>query len=216
MSNVKKKLVILGAGPFAEDIAEIVTDTGLYEVTGFVEGIDRERCKQYLAGLPVYWIDDVREMASSVVGICAVGSSARKKFIEQAIGLGLRFTTIIHPTARVSPSASIGTGSLVSAGSIVAAGTVIGSHVIINRGCLVGHHNRIGDHVTISPGASIAGRTQIGDGSYIGIGATVIDGLNIGKNVVVGAGSVVIRDIRDNVMVAGVPTHLIRELDKPQ
>lgn len=213
MPKEKKKLVILGAGPFAEDIAEIVTDTGLYELIGFVEGQDRERCRHQLAGLPILWVDDIKDMGPSVTGICAVGSTARKNFIAQAQELGLKFATVVHPTARLSPSALLGTGTLISAGTIVAASTVIGDHVIINRGCLVGHHNRLGDFVTVSPGANIAGRTIIGDCSYIGIGATVIDGLNIGKNVVVGAGSVVIRDIPDNVMVAGVPTHVIRELN---
>jgi galactoside O-acetyltransferase len=37
-------------------------------------------------------------------------------------------------------------------------------------------------------------------------------GVTIGKNTVIGAGSVVTRDIPDNVLAAGVPCRVIREI----
>lgn len=42
----------------------------------------------------------------------------------------------------------------------------------------------------------------------MGIGSTIINEITIGKKVVIGAGAVVIRDLPDNVMVAGVPAKI--------
>ena len=151
-----------------------------YELVGFVEGISRDRCRQKLLGLPVIWIDDIASLDTSCRAVCAVGSTKRKHFIQQAIGAGLKFTTLVHPAAVVSPTAHLGEGTIVGPGSVIAASTRIGSHVIINRGCLIGHHVEIGDYVTISPGANIGGKTRIGDLCFIGMGAVILDGISVG------------------------------------
>lgn len=67
----------------------------------------------------ILWIDDVSELDGNCRGICAVGSSKRKKFIEQAQSKGLKFTTFAHPSAFISSSSTLGTGTIVGAGSII-------------------------------------------------------------------------------------------------
>ncbi|MBW3695836.1 sugar O-acetyltransferase [Vibrio sp. T187] len=52
----------------------------------------------------------------------------------------------------------------------------------------------------------------IGDNVWIGGGVIVCPGVNIGKNTVIGAGSVVTKDIPANVVAAGNPCKVIREL----
>ena len=208
-----QKLVILGASLFAEEIADFVSQIDTYELAGFVEGIDPNKCHQTLFGLSVMWIDNVAKLDNSYRGVCAVGATKRKEFIEQALALGLQFTEIVHPSARVSQTALLEEGTIVNAGAIVAAKSKIGRHVILNRGSLIGHHVVIGDYVTISPGANIAGKVKIGDCSYVAMGAVVLDGVSIGCNAIVGAGAVVTRDVPDRVQVVGVPARVVKELD---
>lgn len=212
--NKKQKIIILGASLFAEDVADYVSMIVEYELVGFVEGLNRDKCHETLIGLPVIWIDDVAKLDSSYKGVCAVGTTKRHKFIQQARSLGLRFTKIVHPSAIVSSIAVLGQGTIVAPGTVIAANTKIGSHVIVNRGSLIGHHVEIGNYVTISPGANIGGRSKIGDFSYIGMGAIIIDGVSIGNNTVVGAGAVVTRDVPDFVQVVGVPARIVKELNK--
>ena len=89
---------------------------------------------------------------------------------------------------------------------------------------------RIGDNAQIAPNVSIytAGHpihpdsrnsgyeygieVSIGDNVWIGGNAVIMPGVTIGNNAVIGAGSVVTRDIPDNVIAAGNPCRIIREI----
>jgi len=206
------ELYILGSSLYAEEIADYVIESGEYTLSGFIEGLDQEKCNQKLLDLDILWINDISKLDNNCRGICAVGSPKRKSFIHEAASLGLQFATFIHPSAHVSSTSTLGSGTIVSAGSIIAVKTSIGNHVIINRGCLIGHHVSIGNYVTVSPGANIAGKVVIGEGSYIGMGAIVLDGISIGKNVIVGSGAVVTKDVPDNVQVVGLPARIVKEL----
>jgi maltose O-acetyltransferase len=53
----------------------------------------------------------------------------------------------------------------------------------------------------------------IGDNVWIGGHAVINPGVKIGNNVVIAAGAVVTKDVPDNVVVAGVPARVIRELE---
>ena len=89
---------------------------------------------------------------------------------------------------------------------------------------------KIGDNAQIAPNVSIytAGHPvhpdsrnsgyeygiaiTIGDNVWIGGNTCILPGVTIGNNVVIGAGSVVTKDIPDNVIAAGNPCKIIREI----
>jgi sugar O-acyltransferase (sialic acid O-acetyltransferase NeuD family) len=211
----KPPLLILGAGLFAEDVADIVLASNDWELAGFVEGIDRSRCTRERRGPPVFWIDDIHKLASSHSAICAVGSTKRERLIEQARSAGIRFTKLLHPSAQVSASATLDEGVIIGAGSVVGAQTHLGAHVLVGRGALIGHHVVVGSYSTVSPGCNIAAQCAIGVGTYLGIGATLIDRLRIGSGCVVGAGALVTRDLPDRVQAVGAPARAVkREIER--
>ncbi len=210
----RRRLVILGAGGYAEEVADLASEHDRYEIVAFIEGRRREACGTSVHGVPVLWIDDIPSLPENCVAVCAVGSPARSAFIAEASARGLRFGTFVHPSAHVSRSARLGAGCIVGPHVVVAAHTTIGEHVILNRGVLVGHHASIGDCVTLSPGANVAGRTRIGEGAFIGMGAVILDGLTVGEGAVVGSGAVVTRDVPARVQVLGVPARSVRTLEE--
>ena len=55
-------------------------------------------------------------------------------------------------------------------------------------------------------------KTIIKKGASVGANATILPGITIGYNSIVGAGSVVTKDIPDNVIVAGNPAKIIRQI----
>ena len=209
--STREKVVILGTSFFAPEVLDLIEDTGRYEVTAFVENWEREKTKQPFLRRPVIWIEDAASLASSHKAVCSLGTTHRQQFIQQAHALGFQFTSIIHPTARLSSMSTVGEGSILSAGVIVGSNTKIGNHVIVNRGSLIGHNTEIHDYVTISPGANIAGVVTIGEASYVSIGAIVLDRITVGHHALIGAGAVVTQDVPDRVQVMGVPAKITKK-----
>lgn len=203
-------LIILGARSFAREVADLLSDLPAFTLTGFVENLERDRCAEPIDGLPVFWVDALADLARTCRGICALGSTERRGLIEEASRHGLRFVTIVHPSARVSSRSTVGEGAIVCPGVHIASQTTIGRHVLVNRGALIGHNVDVGDYVTIGPGANIAGFCRIGAGTYIGIGATIVDRVTVGTGAVVAAGAIVQRDVPDHTMVAGPGARAIR------
>ena len=204
-------LLILGTRTLAEDVADLVGDIPAFELAGFVENMNRERCSETIDGLPVIWFEELPGYAATHHAVCALATTQRSRFTDQAEAAGMQFATVVHGTSRVSSRSAVGEGSIVSAGVVVATRTQIGRHVFVNRGVLIGHHTTIGDYVSIMPGANIAGNSRIGDGVYIGMGAIVIDNVTVGEHSVIGAGSVVTKEVPPFVEVVGIPARIVKQ-----
>ncbi len=209
--STRRRLLILGTRTFAVEAADLASDIADIEVEGFIENMDRDRVGVPLEGLPVRWIDALHDLAASHVAVCALSTTHRSRFVEEAADRGIRFTTIVHPSARVSRTAQIEEGAIVSAGVVIGAHARIGRHAIVNRGALVGHHTTIGEYATLGPGVNIGGCCDVGAATYVGIGAIVLDKLTIGHHSLVGAGALVTRAVAAHVQVMGVPARVTRE-----
>ncbi len=211
MTGQMCRLLILGTRTFAEEVADLAASIPGMQVAGFVENLDPERCRRPLEGLPVYWIDDVASLADSHLAVCALSTTLRNRFVEQAARMGLAFATLKHPTAIVSPRSDVGEGGILNAACVIGSHSVLGPHVIVNRGALIGHHTTIGAFSSIQPGANVAGACSIGEAAYIGMGAIVLDHITIGAHAVVGAGAVVTRDVPAHAQVVGIPARVVKE-----
>jgi acetyltransferase-like isoleucine patch superfamily enzyme len=108
----------------------------------------------------------------------------------------------------------------------------IGKNFYANHNCIILDVNKvkIGDNVMFAPNVQvytathplnaqerIAGKEmgyaiEIGDNVWIGGGAIICPGVKIGRNTTIAAGSVVTKNIPDNVLAAGNPCKIIREL----
>ena len=105
----------------------------------------------------------------------------------------------------IAPNTVVSKGALNS--------TKIGNHARINSNVLIGHHSDIGESTYIHAGCVISGGAKIGNHSWVGTNATVLQKKSVGNNCVVGSGGVVTNDVRDGLVVAGVPAKPIRDAD---
>jgi maltose O-acetyltransferase len=109
----------------------------------------------------------------------------------------------------------------------------LGQDVFINANCVIldCHEIHVGDGTLLAPGVQIyaayhptdpelrktgrelAAPVRIGRNVWIGGGAIICPGVTIGDDTTIGAGSVVVKDIPSNVVAAGNPCRVRRELD---
>ena len=201
---VPERLLILGTRKFASEVADIAEDAG-HEVVGYVENMDPERCRLPKDDLPVYWIDDVGPLAHDHTVICALATTRRSRFVEDAVARDLRFATVVHPSALVSKRSHAGDGSILGVGCVVAAYVTLGHHVLLNRAALIGHHTTVGDYTTVGPGANIAGSCTVGKAVYVGMLSSRSRQPHHRRRLGHRRRAVVTRDVDDHTMVAGVP-----------
>jgi acetyltransferase EpsM len=211
MVETGRPLLILGTRLLAVELTDLLSEIPDFRLVGFVENMERSRCSEKLEGLPIFWVDDTADLADTHWAVCALATTHRSRFTEQAANLGFRFATLVHPSSKISSRSSVGEGSIISPGVVIASHSRLGRHVFVNRGALIGHHTQIGDYASIMPGANIAGVCRIGPATYIGMGALVLDHVKIGAHSIVGAGAVVNKDVPDHVQVVGVPARIVKE-----
>ena len=112
----------------------------------------------------------------------------------------------------------------------------LGKNFYANFGCVLLDPGEIiiGDNVLFGPrvsiytsrhafnaqeraaGACYAKPVKIGNNVWVGGGVHMDHGITIGDNTVIGAGSVITRDIPSNVVAAGVPCRVIREITEDE
>lgn len=108
-----------------------------------------------------------------------------------------------------------------------------GNNIYCNFGCTFvdDTHVYVGDNTMFGPNVVVATAghpllpelrqqgyqynfpVHIGKNCWIGAGVLIVPGVTIGDNVVIGAGSVVTKDIPSNVVAAGNPCKVLREIN---
>jgi acetyltransferase-like isoleucine patch superfamily enzyme len=86
----------------------------------------------------------------------------------------------------------------------------------------IGDNVRVGANVTIIDGDAHqddprAGKNKdivIEDNVWLGMNVVVLKGVTIGRNSLIGAGSIVTKDIPANVVAAGNPCRIVKQLDE--
>lgn len=211
-----KRVVIIGAGGHAREVAEILrhqAQQSNLSLVGFVVD-DPENHDKTVSDLPILgdWSWFEKADRSELAVVCAVGSPRmRKQLAERATLRGLRFTSAVSQLAYISPDAKVGEGVMIFPRVFVSVDSLIADHAVLNAGVTVSHDSQVGRYGTLAPGVHLAGNVSVGEGCNLGIGSSVINGVSIGEWSVVGAGSVVIRNLLDNVTAVGVPAKVISD-----
>lgn len=127
----------------------------------------------------------------------------------------------IEPGAIIRDQVEIGNNAVIMMGAVINIGAVIGEGTMIDMNAVVGGRGTIGKNCHIGAGAVVAGVVEppsakpvvIEDNVLVGANAVILEGITVGQGSVVAAGAVVIEDVPPNVVVAGVPARVIKQID---
>jgi len=131
-----------------------------------------------------------------------LGKVGEKAWIEPPFSCDYGYNIFIDPGVYVNLNCTILDCNRVFIGE----GTLIGPSVQI----FAAHHPV--DPIARKRGRELATPVFIGKNVWIGGGAIICPGVSIGNNATIGAGSVVTEEIPPNVLAAGNPCRVVREL----
>lgn len=210
-------MLIIGAKGFAKEVLEILHQNGATENLCFYDDVNV----------------DAPDYMYNLYPILKSTEEAKRHFNEIdryfTLGIGnphLRFTLFQkfrdlggELSSTLSKYAEIGHfGINIESGCNILGGVKISNDVSIGVGTMIYYNSSITHDVTIgkfceiSPDVKLLGRCSIGDFVQVGAGSIIFPDVEIGKNVVIAAGSVVRQNVPENVMVAGVPAVIKKNL----
>lgn len=199
-----KKLLILGAGGYAQQLHFIVQRGGQYEVVGFVDETINSEGK--LCDVPVRRNPEEFDFHKNEIElICAVGSIPTRKRWFETYSREYNFTSIIDPSVIMAPDVTVGTNVVILGNTVCSSECTIADNVNINWFCLVTHHVSVGAFTNFASGVRATGHVKIAEEVDIGTNAVIIPRVTVGRGAVIGAGAVVLRDVEPGATVVGVP-----------
>ena len=90
----------------------------------------------------------------------------------------------------------------------------IGNNVNLTRGSIILCHDIASEYFAkFGINKPKMNKVKIGNNVFVGINSIILPGITIGDNVIIGAGSIVTKDVPGNVVVAGNPAKIIRNID---
>ncbi len=197
-----KKLLIIGAGEFADIAYEYFTVDSDYEVVGFA--VEAEYLKDgEKFGLPVVALEEAEThfAPAAVEAHVAVTSTKLNRVRARLIGIakdkGYVLASFVSPHAFVWRTATLGENAFIFENNVIQHGVTIGDGCVIWSGNHIGHQTRIGDYCFLSSHVVISGYCTIGQSCFLGVNASFADNVTLGDDCFVGMAAVVNKSFPD-------------------
>ncbi|MBN2858625.1 MAG: acyltransferase [Candidatus Delongbacteria bacterium] len=164
---------------------------------------------KYGKGIKFYGLPVVVRMIGSKISI-GKNCSFRSDFTSNLVGVNRK---CIITTLRRGAEVKIGSGSGFSGTVIAAAGNIkIGKNVLCGANTTITDYDWHGIAPDKRNNSADPKPVVIENNVWLGLNSVVLKGVTIGRNSVIGANSVVTKDIPDNVIAAGNPCRVIKEI----
>lgn len=205
---MKQKLIIIGAGSVGKYLAYNQNDFKTeFEVIGFLDD-DVAKHNSQISGIPVLGgVAKIHEYSNRGYALAwgIAFPNVKNNLFQQYKTLEFEYPNIIAKNAWISEGVSLGKGCIIYPGCSINYETAIQDFVVMNMNCAIGHNCTIKSFTSLSPGVNLAGNTSIGNEVELGIGCATLQGVTIGDFVKVGGQAMVTKNIKENLIVKGIP-----------
>jgi sugar O-acyltransferase (sialic acid O-acetyltransferase NeuD family) len=206
-----KKLIIVGAGEFAQIAYEYFTYDSTYDVVAF--SVHRKYLPEIslLNDLPILAIEDLADFynKNEVELFVAIPASkmntARESVYLELKGLGYLFASYVSSAAFIWRNAKIGENCFIFENNVIQPFVAIGNNCVLWSGNHIGHRSRIEDNVFITSHVVVSGYCVIGSNSFLGVNSTIIDNIEVARLNLIGAGSLIHKNTNENSIYIGNP-----------
>ena len=209
---MSKKLVIIGAGDFAEIAYDAFAHDSSYTPIKFVVSDNLyEQNIERAQDMPLELMSESEFLNSGSTEdlsfFVAVGYSGLNSHRELIYRKWCDFDKAIIPASYLSSAASVGRNVDIQKGTFIFEGNNIQFKSSIEEGVImwsgnhIGHHSTIGRMSFVSSHVVVCGRVSIGQRCFLGVNSTVCDNLCINNDVIVGAGALVNKSVESNTVI---------------
>ncbi|MHA1766081.1 MAG: acetyltransferase [Promethearchaeota archaeon] len=187
----KKKIIIIGTGPFSEIAHEYFTHDSPYEVVAF--SVEKDFLKEnYFLGKPVIEFENLSSMYSPEKHELFTAITYRQlnrlrtRLYKMGKKKGFKFASYISSHSFVWKNVKIGENCFIFEDNTIQPFVKIGNNVILWSGNHIGHHSTIKDNCFISSHVVVSGFCEIGENCFFGVNSTVANNIKIAKDTIVG------------------------------
>jgi sugar O-acyltransferase (sialic acid O-acetyltransferase NeuD family) len=207
-------IIIIGAGGHSKVLIDILEENNELNILGLLDDNKDIHGQVFLNKKVLGPIESIKYYdPTNTRFVLSIGNNqVRRKLFDKITSWGFIPYNAISKDVVISRYAKLGRGLVINAGVKIHPDVHIGDNVILGMNATISHDSIIERDVHISPGVHLTGSVFVATGVDIGTGAVVIPGVKIGKDSVIGAGAVVTKNVPDNVMVAGVPAIIKKQL----
>ncbi len=220
MQKNGEKIVIIGAGEFAEIAYEYFTYDSIYEVAAF--SVEGEYClTDCLNELPVIPFEQIELLYPPIDYKVFVAvtytqlNRVRTRLLRDAKNKGYSAVSYISSKAFVWRGVEIGENCFIFENNVLQYGVKLGNNIILWSGNHIGHQSRIKNNCFLSSHVVVSGYCEIGENCFLGVNSTLVNNIQIGADCMIAAGAVVTKTVNENKIFKGNPAKpaLISTLD---
>lgn len=209
----KKKIVIVGSGGFAKEVALLIDDINRNEHQWSFLGYIDEKIGEYNGKYPIIGNDDwLLNIKQEIYVVFGIGNPmVTKKLVSKfSINNNIVYPNLIHPNAIGDwDRIELGKGNIICASNTFTTDIKIGNFNIFNLDCTLGHDSIIGDCNIFNPSVNISGGFTLGSYCLIGTAVTILQYITIKDNIIVGAAALVTKELVSAGTYVGCPAKLM-------
>lgn len=211
-----QKLVLIGAGEFADIAYEYFSCDDNIEIVGFA--VEREFLSDgEKFGLPVVTFEDVEAHFAPDTHVAHVAvtntqlNQVRERLCNAMRAKGFTLCNYVSPHAFVWRTAELGDNVFIFENNVVQHGVTIGDGVVLWSGNHIGHQTTIEDYVFLTSHVVVSGYCRVGRRSFVGVNTAFADHVEIGADSYVAMSSNVNKSFKEaGGLLTGSPAELSR------